>query len=66
MTDEWKKGFITGIIYSTALLLNTYNEGAAEDLWAESGYSKKDLKHAEKYDADIVLNCFYKSNPEEL
>ena len=56
---NWKRGFIDGIVYATALLINTYDEGAAETLWGESGYGKDDLKGAEKNDAITVYNYFY-------
>ena len=56
---NWKRGFLDGIIYSTALLLNTYNEGTAENLWGESGCDKDDLMHGETNDSITVYNYFY-------
>ena len=53
-----KTGFIQGVVYAVALLLRTYHEGAAETLWEESGFTKKDLSVCENYDTDIIKEYF--------
>ena len=51
---ERKIGFTQGLVYTIANANRMYHEGAAEELWRESGLKIKDLKHCEKYDVDEI------------
>jgi len=48
------EGFTQGLVYACAQLIRDGEEYRAEFLWKESGFSKKDLKNCDDYDADEI------------
>lgn len=52
--DDIKKGFTQGFVYACAQLIRDGEEYRAEWLWNESGFSEKDLKYCDDYDAKEI------------
>ena len=52
--DEHKKGFTCGAVWAMATLIGMNEEGHAELLWHESGFTSEDLALCDAYDTDRI------------
>lgn len=54
MKAEIVKGFTQGVVYAVAQCLRLGFDGAAEQLWNESGFELSDLKCCDEYDVNEI------------